>query len=142
DGINWQSIASYSEIVGGYPPGGISPAGEIISVTNMNPLGNPEYVTSLSTDAGLSFTTLDPGDGRIEQDKPGVYQTYYTINGRHVAFTNNPSFKAISCGDFVDDCPEYAVDEVVIDYLIGVPHYTVDGHAVVAGTVVYEIAGL
>lgn len=142
DGINWQSIASYSEIVGGYPPGGISPAGEIISVTNMNSLGNPEYVISLSTDAGLSFTTLDPGDGRIEQDKPGVYQTYYTINGRHVAFTNNPSFKAISCGDFVDDCPEYAVDEVVIDYLIGVPHYTVDGHAVVAGTVVYEIAGL
>ncbi|MEQ8471411.1 MAG: hypothetical protein RIC35_09500 [Marinoscillum sp.] len=141
DGITWQSIASYPQITGGNPPGGISPVGEILYITNANPLGNPDYFTNLSNDAGFSFTTSST-NGQIVQNEPGLYQTYNVINGRHVAFTNNPIFKAFNCNDFVGGCTGYEVEGIAIDYLTGVPHYTPEGHAVVASTAVYEIKGL
>ena len=145
DGISWQQIAVIKDQQGGYPPGGISPNGVIVVTRNTNPLGNPVYVTSLSTDAASSFTELPDDDPRTQQQKPGEYKTYYVINGRHIAFTNVTSsgrFEAISCMDIIGDCPPTEIESIVMDLIDEVPHYTAGGSAVLATNAIYEFKGL
>tara|TARA_R110001592_G_scaffold9555_2_gene50548 strand:- start:2080 stop:3933 length:1854 start_codon:yes stop_codon:yes gene_type:complete len=142
DAYNWQLIAE-KKSVNGVAPKAISAEGHLIYTENKNPMGNPNFVSFISKDEGLTFNYLkDEVAGAISY--VGTYPSYHKMqSGRHVAFTyQHPNFIAISCTGLTDGCSQQEV--MGVDTPIGTfkVFYNSNDEAVIGGKTVYKVTGL
>lgn len=142
DAFNWQLISERKNI-DGVAPKAISPEGHLIHTENRNPLGNPVFVSFVSTDEGVTFKEYkDEVAGAISY--VGAYPSYHKMpSGRHVAFTyQNPNFITLSCTDFIDGCSQQQIIAAEVPVGVFKVFYNSNDEALIGGKSVFKITGL
>ncbi|KYG72697.1 hypothetical protein AWN68_08295 [Roseivirga echinicomitans] len=142
DAYNWQLISEHKN-VDGMAPKAISPEGHLVYLENRNPMGNPDFVSNLSTDEGISFKSFkNEVAGAVSY--VGTYSSYHKMaSGRHVAFTyQNPNFIAISCTGLTDGCSEQQVMAAEVPSGVFKVFYNSNDEAIIGGKTVFKITGL
>ncbi|MGW8124077.1 hypothetical protein ACV07N_15570 [Roseivirga echinicomitans] len=142
DAYNWQLISERIN-TNGEAPKAISSEGHLVYLENRNPMGNPDEVSYVSKDEGISFQSLRKEvSGAVSY--AGTYRSYHEMpSGKFVAFTyQHPNFITISCTGFIDGCSNQQVTDIEVPAGLFKVFYTAKDEAIMGDKTVFKITGL